>query len=83
MPVYAREPDNVFQPFQFPHNQRPVRPRACIRDIEMISIFLGRKLGARFVLDEVSKDRRLTLEFARLVAWCHPVEDVVVFLVRL
>jgi hypothetical protein len=49
----------------------------------MISVFLSRKLGARFVLDEVSKDRRLTLELASLVAWCHPVEDVVVFLARL
>lgn len=42
----------------------------------MIPIFLGRKLGTRFVLDPIPKHRRLSFEFAGFVARFDPYEEM-------
>lgn len=49
----------------------------------MISAFLGRELGTRLVLDEVTEDRLLSLELARLVLGIDPVENVLLLVLSL
>lgn len=41
----------------------------------MVSALLRRELGAGLSRDPVAEDRLLTFEFARLVAWLHPIGD--------
>jgi hypothetical protein len=49
----------------------------------MISILFGRKFGIGLVLDVGAEDRLLPLEFARLVAGFHPVEDGVLLVLNI
>ena len=58
-------------------------PRTCVGHIEVISAFLGRELGTRLVLDEVTEDRLLSLELARLVLGIDPVENVLLLVLSL
>lgn len=81
MPMHTRHTNDVLQPLQLPHNQRPVCPGARIGNIEMIPVLLSGELGTGLVGDEGAEDALLALELARLVAGFHPVEDVGVFLV--
>lgn len=41
----------------------------------MVATLLCREFRARLAGDEVAECRYLTLEFARLVSWVHPVGD--------
>ena len=77
--MHTRERNDIFQPLQIPDNQRPMRPRTRIRDIEMVSIFLRWELRAGLILNPVPEDRGLTFEFAALVVGRDPVEDRVFF----
>lgn len=74
--MHTREWNKVFQSLQLADNQSPMRPRARVRDIEMISSLLSRKLGTGLARDPVPKLRDLPLEFARLVFGIDPVEDI-------
>lgn len=68
MPVNAVVRNDIFKAFQFTDNECAVCPRACVGDVKVVSAFFWWKLGIRFVLDPVSKDRSLALELAALIA---------------
>src|SRR5215204_3239375 len=58
----GREPNNLLQPLQSAHDRRPVCPRACPRDVQMIPARLRRKLTAPVGRDPIPKTRSLAHE---------------------
>jgi hypothetical protein len=75
MPMHARKRDNVLQPLQLAHDQRAMRPRTCIRDVEMVASCFRWEFAA--FLDEVPELRLPAFELARFVVGCYPVGDFV------
>src|SRR5215203_6139648 len=57
-----REPYNLLQPFQSVHDRRPVCPRACLRDVQMIPVRRRRKPAAPVGRDPIPKTRGLAHE---------------------
>lgn len=49
----------------------------------MVSALFGRELGAGLILNEITKDRLLSLEFPRSVAGVDPVQDIVLLVLGL
>ena len=74
--MHARNANNILQPLELPHDERPMRPGTRVRDVEMVPVLLGRELCVGLVLDEVTEHRGLALEFAALVVGQDPIEDV-------
>jgi hypothetical protein len=77
--MHAGKGDDVLQPLQFPHNERPMRPRTRIRHIKVIPILLRRELSSRLSRDEIPILRDLALEFSALVAGRNPICDLTFF----
>ena len=83
LPVDRGIGNDVLETLEFTDDQSTVGPRTCVGHIEVISAFLGRELGTRLVLDEVTEDRLLSLELARLVLGIDPVENVLLLVLSL
>lgn len=74
--MHTRNTHHALQPLEAPHHHRPMRPRTCIRHVQVVPSLLGRELGALLVLlDPVAERARLALELAAFVVGRHPVED--------
>jgi hypothetical protein len=66
--VYAVVGDDVIEAFELSYDEGSVGPGTGVRDVEVVAAFLCGKFGIGFVLDPVSEDGGLALEFAALVA---------------
>lgn len=69
------EGDDVLEPLELPRDERPVRPGAGVRDVEVVAALLGGELGAGLARDEVAERADLALELARLVVRLDPLGD--------
>ena len=76
--MHARKRNNALKPLQLTHDQRAMRPRTGVRDVEMVPASLGRELAA--FLDEGAELRLAAFELARLVVGRYPVGYLVVCL---
>ena len=75
-PVDHRKRNYVVKPLELPRYERPVRPGAGVRDVEVVAALLRRELGAGLARDEVAERADLALELARLVVRLDPVGDI-------
>lgn len=75
VPVDDGEGDDVLEALKLPRDERPVRPGAGVRDVEVVAALLGRELGAGLARDEVAERADLALELARLVVRLDPLGD--------
>jgi hypothetical protein len=73
--MHARKRNNALQPLQLPHNQRAMRPRTGVRDVEMVPARLGRELAA--FLDEGPELRLAAFKLAGFVVGRYPVGDLI------
>mmetsp|Transcript_5453 Transcript_5453/g.21567 ORF Transcript_5453/g.21567 Transcript_5453/m.21567 type:complete len:357 (-) Transcript_5453:25-1095(-) len=65
--VHNAEADDVLQALQVHGGQAPIRPRARIRDVQVVAIFLGR-IGVGAGLDDIAVDGVYALEGTVLTA---------------
>lgn len=77
--MHTRIRDDIFEALELADYEGAVRPGTCVRDVEMVSSFLGWELAA--FLDEIAELRLSSFEFAGFVAWCDPVGDFVSLLI--
>jgi len=69
--MHARKRNNALKPLQLTHDQRAMRPRTGVRDVEMVPASLGRELAA--FLDEGAELRLAAFELASFVVGRYPV----------
>ena len=79
MPVHAGVGYNVLETFETAHNERAVRPRTGVRNVEVVAVLLCEKLGVWLLGDPVAEDRFLALEASGFVG---PGKDGAFFDVR-
>lgn len=75
VPVHDGEADDVLEALEPARNERAVRPRARVADVEVVAALLGGVLRAGFARDGVAERGDLALELAGFVAGLDPVCD--------
>ena len=75
MPMYASIGYYGLESFELSNNERAVRPRTSIGDVEVVATCFWREFTT--FLDEISELGLAALEFAGLIPGCYPVCDFV------